>query len=219
VNVSIVLPAFNEETTIADVVRSISPMGTAVVVDDYSTDGTAACAEKAGALVVRHSNNKGYDGAIESGFYQAAKIGAEAVFTFDADGQHSVAALKVAIDLLKANESLDLVIGRRPRSARIGEAIYSIYTRWRFGIEDILCGLKGYRISLYHRHGAFDTNIMIGTELTLASITRGAQWTAFDVPIAPRSGAPRFGSTFRANKKILRAAVLAVWWDISGKWK
>ena len=215
----IVLPAFNEAPTIAGVIAAIRSLGTPIVVDDCSSDGTARVAEDNGAVVVRHSSNRGYDGAINSGFIKAAELGAEMVFTFDADGQHGVAALRAAIHLLEHNKNLDLVVGKRPRTARFGEAVYSFYTKWRYGIEDILCGLKGYRISLFHDRGAFDTRTMIGTELTLASIGGGARWAAFDVPIAPRLDAPRFGSTLRANGKILRAMAWAIWLDIRGEWK
>ncbi len=215
----VVLPAFNEAATITDALASIQDLGTLVVVDDCSTDDTAKKAEALGAVVVRHAENRGYDAAINSGFIKAAELGAEAVFTFDADGQHGVDALRNAIKLLENNIDLELVVGKRSHAARFSEAMYSAYTNWRYGIQDILCGLKGYRISLYHRHGAFDTRNMIGTELTLASIGLGARWAAFDVAIAPRLGAARFGSTFRANKKILRAMVLAIWADFTGGWK
>lgn len=215
----IVLPAFNEAATIGDALAAIHGLGSLIVVDDCSSDDTARKAEALGAIVVRHADNKGYDGAINSGFIKAAELGAEAVFTFDADGQHGVDALRSAIALLKDNSDLDLVVGIRSHAARFGEAMYSAYTNWRYGIKDILCGLKGYRISLYHRHGAFDTCAMIGTELTLASISRGARWAAFDVAIAPRLDTARFGSTYRANKKILRAMALAIWSDIAGRWK
>lgn len=215
----IVLPAFNESATIAGVITAIRSLGTPIVVDDCSSDETASVAENSGAVVVRHPSNRGYDGALNSGFIKAAELGAEMVFTFDADGQHGAEALRAAIDLLENDNDLDLVIGKRPGTARFSEAVYSFYTKWRYGIEDILCGLKGYRISLFHDHGAFDTRIMIGTELTLASIGRGARWAAFDVPIAPRLDAPRFGSAFRGNWKILRAMALAMWLDVRGDWK
>ena len=215
----IVLPAFNEAATIAGVLTAIGSLGTLIVVDDCSSDETARLAEDNGAVVVRHANNKGYDGALNSGFAKAAELEAELVFTFDADGQHGVEALRTAIDLLEHDDELDLVVGKRPRTARFGEKVYSLYTKWHYGIDDILCGLKGYRMVLFHTHGAFDTRGMIGTELTLASIGRDARWAAFDVPIAPRLDAPRFGSTLRANWKILRAMVLAILLGIRGDWK
>jgi glycosyltransferase involved in cell wall biosynthesis len=213
-----VLPAYNESATIQAVITALKSLGTIVVVDDCSVDETANIAEQAGAILVRHEHNKGYDGALNSGFEMADTLGAEFVFTFDADGQHGVDALLAAIALFENNKDLELAVGRRPQSARFTEAIFSIYTKMRFGVDDILCGLKGYRMTLYQRHGAFDTKQMIGTELTLASISRGAKWAVFDVPIAPRQDAPRFGSVMRANGKILRALATALWMDASRQW-
>ena len=215
----IVLPAFNESSTIAHVITIIRALGTPIVVDDCSSDKTARAAEDSGAIVVQHTRNRGYDRAINSGFIKAAELGAEVVFTFDADGQHDAKALKAAIELFEQDTKLDLVLGMRQRTARFSEATFSLYTRWRYGIDDIFCGLKGYRISLFHDHGAFDTRTMIGTELTLASIARGARWTTFDVPITPRLDTPRLGTTIRANWKILRAMVLAMWLDMCGNWR
>jgi glycosyltransferase involved in cell wall biosynthesis len=214
-----VLPAYNEAATISGVVTSLVPLGDVVVVDDCSRDKTAEIAESAGALVVRHKTNKGYDGALNSGFERATMLNAEYIYTFDADGQHGVGALKDAIDLFKADNQLDLVVGQRPKPARLAESLFSTYTRLRFGIGDILCGLKGYRADLYNQHGAFDTRQMIGTELTLASISRGARWATFPVPVAPRQDAPRFGSTIRANMKILKAMMTAMKMDINGHWR
>lgn len=215
----IVLPALNESATIASVITIIRELGTPIVVDDCSNDKTARVAENSGAIVVQHASNRGYDRAINSGFIKAAELGAEVVFTFDADGQHDVEALRAAIKLFERDAKLDLAVGIRQRTNRFSETIFSFYTRWRYGIEDILCGLKGYRISLFHEHGAFDTCTMIGTELTLASIDRGARWIAFDVPIAPRLDTPRLGSTIQANWKILRAMVLAIWLGMRGTWR
>jgi glycosyltransferase involved in cell wall biosynthesis len=215
----IVLPAYNEAATISDVVASLTHLGEVVVVDDCSNDGTGEIAARAGALVIQHNSNMGYDGALNSGFNKASELDAKYVFTFDADGQHGVAALKTAIDLFDGNDQLDMVVGQRPHAARFAEALYSLFTKLRFGIGDILCGLKGYRLELFLQHGAFDTKQMIGTELTLASINRGADWATFSVPISPRQGAPRFGSTLRANLRIFKAMMKAIWMDLSGQWR
>ena len=62
--VAIVVPAFNEAESIADVVAAIRDYGTPIVVDDASVDATALQAQAAGAIVVRHRRNLGYDGAL-----------------------------------------------------------------------------------------------------------------------------------------------------------
>lgn len=110
-----VIPAKDAAGTIGDVVRSLRskfPDGEVVVVDDGSTDATKATAQEAGAVVVRHEINQGKGAALQSGFDEALRRGADAVLALDADGQHDVNA---APGLVAALADADLVIGSRER--------------------------------------------------------------------------------------------------------
>ena len=121
---AIVIPAHNEEETITNVVRDVSNYGVPIVVDDGSNDRTGILAEKMGATVLRHSTNLGYDAAIETGFAHAAKISANIVVTFDADGQHDAKLVGEIYEIfLKGNVSL--VLGIRSKSARLAELIFN----------------------------------------------------------------------------------------------
>ena len=82
------IPAYNEERTMAEVIRGVISSGTPIVVDDHSRDQTASIAEVEGAVVVRHSRNGGYDAALNLGFSKAVELGVEYIVTLDADGQH-----------------------------------------------------------------------------------------------------------------------------------
>ena len=68
VKIIVVIPALNEDSTIADVIRRVPQPARTIVVDDGSTDQTVVNAERAGAEVVRHDRNRGYDDALASGF-------------------------------------------------------------------------------------------------------------------------------------------------------
>lgn len=208
---AIVIPAYNEAATIAAVVRDVAGYGLPIVVDDQSTDETATLAEEAGATVVRRSANGGYDAALQSGFERADALGMDIVATFDADGQHVGEVLAKLLAPVRAGR-VRLVLGTRPEAARMGEALFNYYTKWRYGVPDILCGMKGYAMTLYRQHGAFDTRASIGTELTLKALRTGEPFELLPVPIRPRQDTPRLGSVLRANKKILRA----LWLDLSG---
>jgi glycosyltransferase involved in cell wall biosynthesis len=108
-----VIPARDAAGTVGDVVRSLRatfPDSEVVVVDDGSSDDTGVKARDAGAAVVRHDVNQGKGAALQSGFDEALRRGADAVLALDADGQHDVAA---APGLIAALAEADLVIGSR----------------------------------------------------------------------------------------------------------
>ena len=200
---AVIIPAFNEAASIARVVTAVSAQGQAIVVDDRSRDQTADLAAAAGAIVVRHAENRGYDGALNSGFAEAARRGFRYAITFDADGQHDDALIGRFARLL--DEGNVLVAGVRPAPARLGEWIFAGYTRLRFGLRDPLCGMKGYDLALYREQGWFDSYRSIGTELALFAVKRRHRFAQVPVLIHPRHDSPRFGSLLRANVRILRA--------------
>jgi glycosyltransferase involved in cell wall biosynthesis len=85
----IVIPAFDVEQTIGDVVRRSKLLGLEVlVVDDGSRDQTAAVASKQGALVISHLQNQGKGSALRTAFDYALRHQFDGVITLDADGQH-----------------------------------------------------------------------------------------------------------------------------------
>jgi glycosyltransferase involved in cell wall biosynthesis len=85
----VVVPAFNEASTIGRVVQAlVSAYPRVVVVDDGSTDDTAGRARAAGATVLRHVLNRGQGAALETGLQYGVRSGARVLVTFDADGQH-----------------------------------------------------------------------------------------------------------------------------------
>ncbi len=201
--VGIVVPALNEAGTIAGVVQRIKHYGCAIVVDDGSTDKTAELARKAGADVVSHTVNQGYEGALNTGFARAAALGCTYIITIDADGQHNPAQLTQMIALLE--EGNELVLGVRDRFARIGETIFARCANFLWGVADPMCGMKGYATSLYIRAGRFDRYKLIGSELAVRSIVAGCPTAKMDIIVRDRLDAPRFGRLLSANWRILRA--------------
>jgi len=212
--VAIIIPAYNEQETISAVVQKVKPFGTVIVVDDASNDRTAGLAKDAGALVVAHLENKGYDGALNSGFLKAEQIGCRYAITFDADGQHEAAILDIYLNHLREQEC-DLVLGVRPEKARISEVIIGWYFRLRFGIKDILCGMKGYNMSLYRNNQGFDHINSIGSELAMVSIKSKCKFIQVPIPIYPRKGNPRFGTLLKSNIRIMKALLRVIAMDLT----
>lgn len=109
----IVIPAYNEERTVAEVVASaVKVADRVVVVDDGSRDKTSVLARQAGALVVRHAINRGLGAALGTGIETANRLNADAVVTMDADGQHLTADAARIFDRLDKGD-VDFVVGSR----------------------------------------------------------------------------------------------------------
>jgi glycosyltransferase involved in cell wall biosynthesis len=110
-----VIPAFNEEATIAAVIdrlRAAAPDLDVLVVDDGSRDATAARARERGAAVVSHVFNLGYGAALQTGYKWAERSGYGYLVQMDADGQHDPADVPRLLAPLRAGEA-EVVIGSR----------------------------------------------------------------------------------------------------------
>jgi glycosyltransferase involved in cell wall biosynthesis len=111
--VLVVIPAWNEEESVGNVVDEVRAHGyPALVVDDGSVDRTAEVAERAGATVLRLPVNLGVGGALRCGFRYAVTAGYTIVVQCDADGQHDPAEIATLLDAMRATDS-DLVVGSR----------------------------------------------------------------------------------------------------------
>jgi glycosyltransferase involved in cell wall biosynthesis len=207
--VGIVIPALNESATISRVVESAILFGVPIVVDDGSTDNTAAIAKRQGAVVVSHDRNLGYDASLNTGFNKASALGFDIIISMDADGQHSPDLLPKFINLIETG--IDIVVGVRNHRQRLAEHLFAWYTHIKYGIIDPLCGLKAYRTLVYREYGRFDSYGSIGTELTLFAAKKGYRLAQLSVDCAQRQDNSRFGRTFWANYKIFRAMALSVW--------
>lgn len=201
----VVVPAHNEMNTVESVVRSLRAHAQEViVVDDASMDATGERARSSGATVLRIDPSRGYDGAIERGFLEAAKRGADIIVTFDADGEHDAADIPRILAPILSGYA-DVVVGQRPRIRHWGEMIFSLYTRYRFGIVDPLCGLKAYRRTVYDAVGHFDSKHSIGTELMVQSLRRG--FRVFPVPITLHE---RIGDSSRFYQSTIRGSARVI---------
>ena len=204
--VAIIIPALNEEGSIAAVVRACCGYGMPIVVDDGSSDATAEVASREGVAVVSHAVNRGYDSAIESGFRRASELECAYAVTVDADGQHDPHIIGEIVMLLEAGA--DVVIGNRDKRPRVAEHCFALLTRLMYGIADPLCGMKGYRMAVYHDLGHFDSYGSIGTELALFGARNGYRIAQFPIVVRSREDTPRFGRSFKANMRIFRAMAL-----------
>lgn len=206
---AVVIPALNEAATIKEIVEALRPFAMPIVVDDGSTDDTGSRATEAGAVVVRHEQRQGYDQALRSGLEQALREQVDVIVTMDADGQHTPAFVQQLVSPIESGAA-SIVIGRRDQPARVSERIFNAYTRRRFGVDDILCGMKAYRADVVQRLGTRRLEGTIGTGLALAALRAGEPHAVVSVPIEPRAGDGRFGQGLRPNLRILAALFRAL---------
>lgn len=148
----IVIPAYNEEKTVGDIVRKAKRYGKVVVVDDASRDKTSEMARRAGALVVRHTANRGLGAALRTGFGKALKMKADIVVTIDADGQHKPEEIKHFIYLI--GHGYDFVLGSRdlrkyPFVKKFGNFFLNNATNFVSGtnLKDTESGFRAFRAS------------------------------------------------------------------------
>jgi glycosyltransferase involved in cell wall biosynthesis len=144
------IPGYNEGPRIAAVVRGAAAHLPVVVVDDGSSDDTAARARAAGATVIDQRPNQGKGAALRAGFRRALDDGADAVLTLDADGQHDPAEIPTFLTAWAAEPHPDLVIGRRnframPPIRRLSNVLGGWAISWALG-RPIPDNQSGYRL-------------------------------------------------------------------------
>lgn len=190
-----VVPAFNAGRSVGAVVSGLfgcwPEVGAApsvIVVDDGSTDDTAAAARAAGALVIEHGKNLGKGAALRTGFARAAAMGAAAVVTVDADGQHPPEeAARIAAHPAPPTSLIlgvrDLARDGAPRPNRFSNGIsnffLSVFTGRR--LRDTQCGLRRYPIPGILRLGAVDAGYAFEAEVILRATH--ASWQIVEVPV------------------------------------
>ncbi len=152
-DVVVLIPAFNEELTIATVVMlSRRHSDHVIVIDDGSTDRTRELASEAGAEVLSHTVNKGKTAALMTGFARARELKPKVTITIDADGQMDPGLIpSVAEPVLQG--AADLVIGSRyigrngtdtPKHRRVGQKVLNWATTMGSS-ADVTDSQSGYR--------------------------------------------------------------------------
>jgi glycosyltransferase involved in cell wall biosynthesis len=156
-----IVPAYNEADAIEAVInelRSVDPDLAIVVIDDGSTDGTAARAEKFGADVVRLPFNLGIGGAMQTGYQYARDHGFQLAIQVDGDGQHDPGEIAALIEPVVTGQA-DMAVGTRfaggrryrpPFARRVGIQVFasmvSLIIRQR--VTDTTSGFRAV-----NRHG------------------------------------------------------------------
>ena len=146
-NPAIVMPAFNEGKTIANILDEVRAVcsHSIYVVDDASSDNTREQASDAGAVVLPLVNQLGAWGATQAGIRFAISAGHDAVVTMDADGQHTPEYIEQLLAPLREG-SADVCIGSWPqRGSRLRDIAWRLLRATSgMRIEDLTSGFRAY---------------------------------------------------------------------------
>jgi len=198
-DLSIILPAYNEESVIVQVINEIqSVLQTKfqgsyeiLVIDDGSDDQTIEYAEKAGARVVSHPHNIGNGAAVKTGIRESlGKI----LVMMDADGQHSPDDIP---RMLKEIERYDMVVGARTSSSDtdlhrdIGNKIYNALATYVSDrkIEDLTSGFRAIKRDIARKFVYLLPNTFsYPSTITLAVLRSGGSLTYIPIKTKRRIG-------------------------------
>ena len=214
-SVAILIPAWNEEATVADVVNKIRQVGLydVIVINDASTDRTADCAAEAGARVLNLTVNLGAWGATQTGIRFALKKGYRQVITMDADGQHLSSAIPHLLEPIAMGQA-DVVIGSCTERGSHARKIAWRFFRGMTGldIEDLTSGFRAYDLPAMKILASKKATLLeyqdIGVLLLL--MHSGLRIQEIQVPMRPRiSGSSKiFSSWFKVAEYLLLNMVL-----------
>jgi glycosyltransferase involved in cell wall biosynthesis len=185
------VPAFNEELALGPTIATLrASMPTSVieviVVDDGSTDRTAAVAAESGVRVMRHPTNRGYGAALKTGVREAT---GDYILTMDADGQHRIEDVVALCDAISVPDPPDCVIGHR--QGLVHSPLWRMPGKWfltllaqvlvRRRIPDVNSGLRIVRRDVALRYLRICPNgFSFSTTITMALLNRG-----YDVSFVP----------------------------------
>jgi glycosyltransferase involved in cell wall biosynthesis len=226
-SISVFFPAYNDEATIGPLVETalaILPTLTddyeVIVVDDGSTDATAAVLDELARTrplvrVVRHAANRGYGGALRTGFASAGK---DLIFYTDGDAQYDVRELATLRPLL--TDAVDIVNGFKIKRADEGRrkllgAFYNRLAHLLFGIpiRDVDCDFRLLRRQALERIELFSSSGSICVELVYKLHRAGCVFAETPVHHYPRLHGR---SQFFTPRRVARTArdFLSLWWRL-----
>jgi glycosyltransferase involved in cell wall biosynthesis len=179
VAISVIIPAYNEEQRIGEVIKSVAQYADEVlVIDDGSTDNTANAAKEKGAVVI-HQKHSGYLAALKQGFSESKN---DILVTMDADGEHRAYDIPRLTAPVISGDA-DLVLGIRNNVPRMSEKFITRLTNLKIKTGDACTGFRSMKKELALRL-KLDGACTCGT-LILESYFLGAKSTDIPIKILP----------------------------------
>lgn len=189
---TVIIPAYNEASSIGSIVEGVKEVLDSAdeifVVDDGSTDDTAAIAEQHGAVVISHPYNIGNGAAVKTGL-RAAK--GEIVITLDADSQHSPDDIPRLLEFI---ETYDMVVGARRGGQGVrgvANRVYNFLAGYVTGlkVEDLTSGFRAIKRDVAKRYiYLLPNSFSYPTTITLALMKSGYSVKYVPIQVRKRIG-------------------------------
>jgi glycosyltransferase involved in cell wall biosynthesis len=173
-NVAIIIPVYNEEEVIADVIKSVLKHFKYVVcVNDGSKDGSLLEILKTGAYLVDHPINMGQGAALQTGIEFARQLPVDYFVTFDADGQHRIQDVKTMLKEIKTGK-YDIILGSRFLGETIGmKTSKRIILKMAIQFSNITSGLK--LTDTHNGLRVFNRTVAEGMQITLPDMAHASE--------------------------------------------
>ena len=217
--VTVVIPALNEESSLPLVLAEIPPVGSIIVVDNGSTDRTAAVARLSGAHVVEEKR-RGYGSACLAGIAEAERLGTEVLVILDADHSDHADELPMLTDPVLRGE-FDLVIGDRTALAdkdslfpqqRYGNALATRLIAVATGHRYRDMGpFRAIRMDALRRLEMRDPTWGWNVEMQMKAIDRGLRVQEVPVHYRKRVGYSKISGSVRGTVRAGVRILHAVW--------
>ena len=157
-HVTLVLPVYNEQKNIKNVILDVKKIvNRIIVVDNNSSDNTLKIIKKLNKLNLKHCFNLGKSNSLKTGCDLAIKLKTDLIAFMDSDGQHKGSDLKKLINCIK-KEEIDAVIGYRnnfkmPIMRCIGTIVIRMFTNFLFNssLTDIQSGMRIFKSKIYQK--------------------------------------------------------------------
>ena len=213
--VLVVIPAYNEAATVADVVRGVIEHAACdvLVVNDASSDDTSAQARAAGAIAIDLPLNLGAWGATQTGMRFAQRNRYGTVVTLDADGQHHPESLPVMLAEFDRGDA-DVVIGTYAQRLSTAKRVAWWYFRMLTGlpVQDFTSGLRAYSRRAVRTLASREASLLDYQDMGVLMLLNQKGFRLREVPtvMSPRkSGMSRvFASWFVVARYMLHTTVL-----------
>ena len=201
---AIVVPCYNEISTIVETYRKVKQFGIPIIVDDCSNDGTKEKLKSEKIDFISNELKSGYEITIKNGFNYIFKNfnEIEYVATIDADLELPAEYLSKLYDKA-VKEDLDIVIGSRNKLNRFTELILKILFNLKFNIKDPISGLKIYKIKKLKDIFDKASNELFLVDILIYSFYKKLKIGSENITTKKRAGKPRVGTSLLVNFKII----------------